>query len=133
MLFREERRPGRGRGGGEIRWRVHSQVDQDPAVSAADNHPAERVTIVDPLGHPASLAGRGLQGVACGWNMPALRGGEEVEVLGGPCREMLCEQRCSLQDTRSAAVTEFLARTGRGAPRRPRAAVRAALSASSAF
>jgi transaldolase len=26
-FFRGERRPGRGRGGGEIRWRVHSQVD----------------------------------------------------------------------------------------------------------
>jgi hypothetical protein len=50
---------------------------------------------VDPLGNPASLAGRGLPGIACGRNMPALRGGEEVEVLGGPCREVLCEQCCS--------------------------------------
>src|SRR5580693_10046443 len=86
-LFRSQRRPGRGRGGGEIWRRVHGQVDQDPAVSAADDHPAERVTIVDPLGSPASLAGRGLQGIACGGNMAALGGGEEVEVLGGPCRE----------------------------------------------
>ncbi len=84
-----------GLGGGKVRWRVHGQVDQDPAVSAADDHPAERVAIVDPLGNPASLAGRGLQGIAGGGNMPALRGGEEVEVLGGPCREVLCEQRCS--------------------------------------
>jgi len=90
-----QRRPGRGRGGGEIWWRVHSQVDEDPAVSAADDHPAERVTIVDPLGHPASLAGRCLQSIAGGGNMAALGGGEEVEVLGGPCREVLRAQRCS--------------------------------------
>ena len=94
-LFRGQRRPGRGRGGGEIWWRAHSQIDQDPAVSAADDHPAERVAVVDPLGDPASLAGCGLQGIACGGNMAALGGGEEVEVLGGPCREVLCEQRCS--------------------------------------
>ena len=73
-LFRGERRPGRGRGGGEIRWRVHSQVDQNRVVIAADDHPAERVTIVDSLSNPASLAGRGLQGIACGGDMPALKG-----------------------------------------------------------
>ncbi len=50
---------------------------------------------MDPLGNPASLAGRGLQGIACGGNIPALRGGEEVEVFGGPCRKVLCEQGCS--------------------------------------
>jgi len=27
--------------------------------------------------------------------MPALGGGEEGEVFGGPCREVLCEQGCS--------------------------------------
>jgi hypothetical protein len=33
-LFRGERGPGRGHGGGQVRRRVHGQVDQDPAVSA---------------------------------------------------------------------------------------------------
>jgi hypothetical protein len=46
-MGRTSARPGRG--GGEIRRRVHGQVDQDPAVSAADDHPAERVTVVDPV------------------------------------------------------------------------------------
>jgi hypothetical protein len=39
-FFRGERRPGRSRRGGEIRRRVQGQVDQDGAVSAADDHPA---------------------------------------------------------------------------------------------
>jgi hypothetical protein len=44
---------------------------------------------MDPLGNPTSLAARSLQSIAGGGNMPALRSGEEVEVLGGPCREVL--------------------------------------------
>jgi hypothetical protein len=51
--------------------------------------------VMGPLGNPAQLAGRGLQGIACGRNMAALGGGEEVEVFGRPCREVLCEQGCS--------------------------------------
>lgn len=33
-----------------------------------------------------------LAAVARDGNMPALRGGEELEVIGGPCRKVLCEQ-----------------------------------------
>jgi len=91
-LFGGERRPGRGRGGGEIRWRVHGQVDQDPVVGAADDHPAERVAVMDLLGTPASSTGRGLQGITCSANIAAIGGGEEVEVFGWPCRKVLCEQ-----------------------------------------
>lgn len=94
-FFRGERRPGRGRGGGQVRWGVHGQVDHHPGVHAADDHPAESVTVMDPLGDPASLAGSGFQGIACGRNIAALWGREEVEVLGGPRREVLCKQRCS--------------------------------------
>jgi hypothetical protein len=43
-----------------------------PVVSAADDHPGRTCRFVDPLGNPASLAGRGLQGIACGGNMAAL-------------------------------------------------------------
>ena len=50
---------------------------------------------MDPLGNPASLTGCRLQGIACGGNMAQFRGGEEFEVFGGPCREVLCEQGCS--------------------------------------
>jgi hypothetical protein len=37
---------------------------------------------MNPLRGPASLAGRGLQRIARGGDMPALRGGEEVEIFG---------------------------------------------------
>lgn len=41
---------------------------------------------MDPLHGPASLAGRGLQGVTGGKNMPALGGCEEVQVFSGSSR-----------------------------------------------
>jgi hypothetical protein len=47
---------------------------------------------VDPLRGPASLVGRGFQGVTRGENLPALGGGEEVEVFGGPRCQVLREQ-----------------------------------------
>ena len=50
---------------------------------------------MDPLGSPAALAGCGIQGIACGGDVAALGGGEEVEVLGRPCGKVLCEQGCS--------------------------------------
>jgi len=56
---RASARPGSRRG--KVWWRVHGQVDQDPGVSAADDHPAERAAVMDPLGSPAVLAGCGLQ------------------------------------------------------------------------
>jgi len=45
-----------------------------------------------PLGSPAAPAGFSLERIARGGNPPPLRGGEEVEVLGGPRRELLHEQ-----------------------------------------
>jgi hypothetical protein len=47
---------------------------------------------MDPLRVPASLAGRSLQCIACGGNVPLPGGGEEVEVFCGPRREVLREQ-----------------------------------------
>ena len=50
---------------------------------------------MDPLCGPASPAGFGLKRIACGENTSPLGGGEEIEILGGPRREVLCEQRRS--------------------------------------
>jgi len=47
---------------------------------------------MDPLSGPASLAGCGFQGVTRGGNLPAVGGGEEVEVFGGPRGQVLREQ-----------------------------------------
>ena len=47
---------------------------------------------MDPLGGPTAVAGRGLQGITCGKNMPVLGGCEEVEVFGRPRCEVLREQ-----------------------------------------
>jgi hypothetical protein len=69
---RASARPGSGRREGPV---ARSRPGRSrPIVSAADDHPAERVAVMDSLGNPASLAGRGLQGIACGGNMAALRG-----------------------------------------------------------
>jgi hypothetical protein len=87
-----ERRPGCGRGRGEVRWGVHGEVDEDPGGTALDDQPAERVAVMDPLGAPPSLPGRSLKGVTRGGDVAALGGGEEVKVLGGPGREVLGEQ-----------------------------------------
>jgi hypothetical protein len=50
---------------------------------------------MDSLRGPASLAGCCFQGIARGGNASAFRGGEEVEVFSGPCRQVLREQGCS--------------------------------------
>jgi hypothetical protein len=44
-----KRRPGRRRGSGEVRRRVHGQVDQDPLVGAPDDHAAESAAVMYPL------------------------------------------------------------------------------------
>jgi hypothetical protein len=92
QFFWRERRPGRGRGGRKVRRRVNGQVNQDPGINTADDHPAEGVAVMDSLRGPASLAGCGLQGIARGGNVPAFGGGEEVEIFSGPCRQVLREQ-----------------------------------------
>jgi hypothetical protein len=61
-------------------------------VVAADDQPAERLAVVDPLGAPASLPGRFLQGVAGCGNVTAFRCGEEVQVLGGAGGQVLGQQ-----------------------------------------
>jgi len=85
-FFWRERRPGPGRGGRKVRRRINGQVNQDSRINTADDHSAERIAVMDSLYSPASLACRGIQGIARGGNMPAFGGGEEVEVFGGPCR-----------------------------------------------
>jgi hypothetical protein len=65
---------------------MHGHVNQDPGTSAADDDPAVRVAVMDPLRGPASSAGRGLKGVTGSKNMSALGGREEVEVFSGPSR-----------------------------------------------
>jgi hypothetical protein len=91
-FFRRERRPGRGRGGRKVRRRINGQVNQDSSIDTADDHLAEGVAVMDTLRGPASLAGCGLQGIARSGNVPALGGGEEVEVFSGPCRQVPREQ-----------------------------------------
>ncbi len=92
QFFWRECRPGRGRGDRKVRRRINGQVNQDSSINTADDHPAERVAVMDSLRGPASLAGRGLQGITRSGNVPALGGGEEVEVFSGPCRQGLREQ-----------------------------------------
>jgi hypothetical protein len=65
---------------------MHGKVNQHPSIGTADDHPAERVAVMDPLRGPASLADRGLQGVTGGEYMPALGGCEEIEIFSGSCR-----------------------------------------------
>ncbi len=91
-FFRCERRPGCGRGGRKVWWRINGQIDQDSSISTADDHPAECVAVMDSLRGPASLAGCGLQGIARGGNVPVFGGGEEVKVLSGPGRQVLRKQ-----------------------------------------
>jgi hypothetical protein len=100
-FFRSKRRSGPSRGGRKVRRRVHGQVNQDPGISTADDHPAKRVAVMDPLRGPASLTGSGLQGIASGKDMPVIEGGEEVEVFSGPCCQVLREQGCSPLPARS--------------------------------
>lgn len=102
-FFRGKGWPGWGRGGGEVGWRVHGQVNQDPCISTADDDPAERVAFVDPLRRPASLAGRGFQSITRDENLPALRRGEEVEVFRGPRGQVLREEGCSSCEQESLA------------------------------
>ena len=56
-FFRGERRPGRGHRGGKV-WVARSRPRRlGPGVSAADDHPAERAAVMDPLRSPVALAG----------------------------------------------------------------------------
>jgi hypothetical protein len=92
QFFWRKRQPGRGRGGRKVRQCVNGQVNQDSSINTSDDHPAERVAVLDSLRGPASLADCGLQGIARGGNAPALGDGEEVEVFSGPRRQALREQ-----------------------------------------
>ena len=47
----------------EVRRRVHGEINKDPRGTAPDGQPAARVAVRDPLGAPAPLPGRRLQGV----------------------------------------------------------------------
>jgi hypothetical protein len=58
-LIARLRRPGWGRGRGKVRGCGHGQVHQDPGIGTVNDHPAERVAVMDPLRGPASLAGCG--------------------------------------------------------------------------
>ena len=87
-----QRGPGSGGRGWEVRWRVHGEIGHYFGCVAPDDEPAECGAVVDALGGPAPLPCRGFQRVACRGHVAAVRGGEEIQVFRGPCREVLREQ-----------------------------------------
>jgi hypothetical protein len=64
---------------------------QDPVIGALDDHPAERIAVMDALHRPAPLPGRSLKGVTRGKNTPVL--GLLFNLCCSGCPELLVLSR----------------------------------------